>query len=232
MSVQDEARTLTLKEEREKLKQELIGLKEEMHKLSEQMNYWKEQIIQFEARTSPLAQELLMEAEEELKKVEKAYQSKSEEFKMTEERLTETEKTATYIAEQVPKMVPEFLRYFDENKKEFGRRIQNKFTIKSEERIVTNDVYARHSYNIPTSVIEIYNEDNMSLIVSSKDFYFNSKLYELTHDRGNVNVKWTSWYEDYVNDFTSALLASIKENFHDENFKLTIQESGFTLELV
>ena len=48
----------------------------------------------------------------------------------------------------------------------------------------------------------------------------------------NVVVNTAKWFINYCQEFISCFLEELQRRFKSDNFKLTIEESGFTLELV
>lgn len=128
-------------------------------------------------------------------------------------------------------MVSTFLEYLGNNLEAIGLETKKTYTV-MEVADFQNDRYGG-CYS-PTGSIGIYDESAKSFIVSSSDFYFKNTL--CTFDRGiydNLICHYSNWYTEYRNRFISVLLETLEKNYtYGEFFKLTIEDSRFTLELV
>lgn len=226
MSIKNEL--ITLKRTREDLEKQLSDISKILDNLIKQRNGLVQETETLSTRTSNLAKTLLKKVQEELKSInqqiiqeERRKANVEKEIEETNKNISQREKDTTlYIAEQSSIMIPKFLEYIEKNLEEIGREIRKTYSI----REVTN------SEGRTTRDIGIYDEKKNVFIVTSEDFYFTKYI------DGKLTDVYTEWYEDYRKSFISHLLETLKNNYHyykyDAFFKLTIEDSCFTLELV
>lgn len=237
---------MSVKQELESYKKDLERLQEEHAQISsllDDLNFEQEPIAEkveiLKNRTSTLAKTLLERTQQELDAINqeitialKKQANIERDLTETELKISERENSLTfYIQEQANRMVSEFLKYVGEHLEDIGSEITKKYRIIE----VTKHQPDRYgSYNIPTGNIGILDSDNTSPIVISSDFYFKNPLYSL--HRGDYDImicKDTEWYEEYRQKFIAIILETLKKNYnYGEFFKLIIDTSGFTLDLM
>lgn len=236
MSIKDELKTL--ESEREGLNEEERDTYSKLDKLYTQ----KVPIVQkaeiLKTRTSSLAQKLLEIVQKELEcinqeivQVEKRKEEIRKELEENKKNIfLKEENPALYIEEQSSIMVFAFLEYIEKHLEEVGLEIQKTFHIAE----ITCDRGDRiDTCHVPTGNIGIYDENSKNFIVSSQEFYFRKKLFTITEESHGMYCHKTEWYEDYHKKFVSFLLETLEKNYtYGELFKLTIEDSSFTLELV
>lgn len=229
MSVLNELETL--KATRKKLEENLARTSSSLTALYAKRAPILQKIEYLSTRTSSLAQTLLKEAQEELSKVNQEIAPVEKNMKKQKKELAENQQNISlreddptlYINEQSSIMISTFLKYMGDHLKDFGTAGKKTFRIESYETRIRDGLF------LPTGYVGIYDEGNHSFIVLSKDFYFAKSLYRYSNKRYSV----TEWYKTFFKQFVSQLLKTLKENYtYDEFFKLTIENSSFTLELV
>lgn len=200
-----------------------------------------------ESRSSSLARKLLAELQAELETILR-------EIKLLEEKKAELIATkketsskindyksniAPYIEEQSLLMVSDFLYYLSENLENIALSCINSSTPNTLKvyRVAEVSAYLSDRYGgcyVPTGAVGIYDENSETLITKSSDFYFSNKLYD--SNRGvydNLLCIRTAWYLKYRDCFISRVLELLNEKYlFGDTFELTIQKSGFTLELL
>lgn len=237
LSVKNEL--IALKGAREDLEKQLAEICSTLDKLYAQKVPLVQKAEILSTRTSSLAQTLLEKVQEELENV-------NQEIAQTESRQAEVKKeiaenqqnilqreddVGLYINEQSSIMVSTFFEYMRSHLEELGVEIKKNF------RIMEVTRYKDDRYNgchVPTGDIGIYDESKETFIVSSNDFYFKNNLYTITRGQYDALVcNETEWYKAYRNQFISHLLETLEKSYtFGEFFKLTIEDSYFTLELV
>lgn len=237
LSVQNEL--ITLRQKKEDLEKRLAEICSTLDNLYVQKSPIVQKVENLSTRTSSLAQTLLEKAQEELEKINqevvRAETSKTEvskELNEINQKILERDNDfSLYIKEQSSVMISTFIEYIRTHLEDIGAEIEKTY------RIVEVTQFRGDRYggcDIPTGDIGIYDESNKSFIVISKDFYFKHTLY--TIDRGFYNeliCYKNDWYKNYRDNFISLLVETLQKNYcFDEVFKLTIENSYFTLELV
>ena len=237
---------MSVKQELEHFKQKFESLQEEHTRISsllEDLNLEQEVIAEkvgiLKNRTSTLAKVLLERTQQELDAINQEITTALEKKATIEQSLSETglkiferENSLTlYIQEQAHRMVSEFLDYVSEHLEDIGSEISKRYRIIE----ITQHQPDRYgSYYTPTGNIGIYDSADTSPIITSSNFYFKNPLYSL--HRGDYDIvicKDTEWYEEYRKEFVATIIETLKKEYnHDEFFKLTIDTSTFTLELV
>lgn len=237
MSIKNELKAL--KQKKKKLEKELTKICSTLDNLYVKKSSLVQTVDTLSMRTSSLAQTLLEEAQEELKKfnqevskVEAAKAEVSNELHKVKEKILEIEdQFSLYINEQSSIMISTFIDYIKNHLKDISAEIKKTYQI-IEITHFKDDRYG--GCDVPTGKIGIYDESNKSFIVTSRDFYFKHELYTL--DRGRYDeliCHETDWYTKYRDNFISLLAETLQKSYcFDEFFKLTIENSCFTLELV
>lgn len=237
MSVHDEL--TTLKGAREDLEKKLAEICPILDNLYAKRNSLVQKAETLKTRTSSLAQTLLEKVQEELEKLnqeivqaEKTQAEVKKEIEENQQSISLREDDTTlYIKEQSSIMVSKFLEYIENHLEAIGEEIKMTFYIQGVTSYKEDRYYGCH---IPTGDIGIYNESKEFFIVKSNDFYFKDTLYTLTRGEYDALVcNETEWYKAYRNQFILLLLETLEKNYtYGEFFKLTIENSCFTLELV
>ena len=239
LSAKDELNTLKRKEE--DLEKRLREISSTLEKLHIKKSPILKKVETLSNRTSSLAQTLLEKAQEELEKVNqevvRAETSKAEVSKELNEIKQKIFKInndfSIYIKIQSSMMASTFIEYVRNHLKEIGSEIKKTYNILE----ITKFYNSREYYGcyIPTGNIGIYDESIKSFIVISKNFYFKHKLYTLyiDDDFGELSCHRNDWYKNYRDNFILCLCETLQKNYcFDEDLKLTIEDSYFTLELV
>ena len=237
MSIKNELKTL--KQKKKNLEKKLTEICSTLDNLYVKKSLLVQKVEKLSARTCSLAQILLEEAQEELKKfnqevseVEIVKAEVSKELHKVKEKILEREDGfSLYINEQSSIMISIFIEYIKDHLKDISAEIEKTYQI-IEITHFKDDRYG--GCDIPTGKIGIYDESNKSFIVTSRDFYFKHELY--TFARGPYDeliCHETDWYTNYCDNFISLLAETLQKRYcFDEFFKLTIKNSCFTLELV
>lgn len=237
MSIKNEL--ITLEGARRELQKQLEEISPILKELYAKKNPLVQKAETLSTRTSSLARNLLEKVQEELENVNKAIaQVESKQAKVKKEIKEKQQEISLrennvdlYINEQSQIMISTFFEYMRTNFEKLGLETKKEFYI-----IGVNDYKEdRYSdYYVPTGNIGIYDSEE-NLIVSSNDFYFENCLYTIKRDEhyDNITRYETEWYKDYRNKFVSHLLETLEREYtFGEFFKLTIEDSHFTLELV
>lgn len=192
-----------------------------------------------EGRKSSLAQKLIAENESKLDEVGKEIAKIQKQKEELEKRLSENEgkiiereeNTVAYIQEQVEQMIPEVLQYIGENIEGIGTNISEVFDIRDVGRLIESRYGNYWGY---TGNLGVYEGLTKEPITRSKDFYFDKTLYTEDSDGYDAVICIpTEWYKEYFSDFCKIFLRKLKESYcYGETLSLTIDETGFTLELV
>ncbi len=200
-----------------------------------------------ENRSSSLAQKLLSELQAELEAILREIKLLEEKKakliaakKETSSKINDYKSNvAPYIEEQSLLMVSDFLYYLSENLENIALSCINSSTPNTQKvyRVTEisgsiNDLYG--GCYVPTGAVGIYDENSEILITASRDFYFSNELYDLKRGvYNNLLCIRTAWYLKYRGCFVSRLLELLNEKYpFGDTFELTIQKSGFTLELL
>ena len=238
MSVKNEL--IALKEAREELKKQLTDICSTLNKLYAQKASLVQKAETLSTRTSSLAQTLLEKVQGELENVnQEIVQAESRQAEVKKEIaenqqniLQREDDVGLYIDEQSSIMISTFFEYMKSHLEELGTEIKKTFRIMEVTRYKNDRYYDCH---VPTGYIGIYDESKENFIVKSNDFYFKNDLYNLTRDAlyEALVCNETEWYKAYRNQFISHLLETLEKSYtFGEFFKLTIEDSYFTLELV
>ncbi|MCI9178192.1 MAG: hypothetical protein HFJ28_06585 [Clostridia bacterium] len=237
MSIKEEISTL--KAEQETLRSLREGVQLDLNSLQAEEQECQERAEALAEKKSGLAQKLIQKNDSRLEAINLGIALKRKDKKEFERRLKENqEKLASlegnimaYVQEQVQRMVPEFLGYLGKYLEEIGSLIKQKYIIRDVGRLI-EDRYG--SYIVYTGQIGVYRENEKTPITISKDFFFNQTLYTTSRDGYDaVSVIATPWYKQYLSDFRVAFQMKLKEEYsYSETLSLTIQDEGFTLELV
>ena len=228
-----------LKIEREALLKGSAEICKQLTEMEGQLTSLKAEEETLQSKTSNLAQQIRQQVKTQIKELEKQIkfirrQREERDAKISENArlIAEREdKPICYIDEQVGWIIAELLAYVQTHKVSIGRDLKREFfirAIKAEKK----DRYG--NYEVPTGDIGIYDEKDRRIIKSS-GFYFKQELYHLSRDPNldYVVVHRTQWYQDYVKTFVETLLIALEARYRgNDDLKLTIGESGFTLELV
>lgn len=235
------------------VKEELIQLKETKRDLEKKrkeieltlkdLNSEKNTIIEKErelnTRGSSLAKELLKNVRDGLENVERQIANTNSEYESLKKEIEENQINISireddaklYIYEQCTRMVADFNKYVEDHLEEIGMKIKKTFYIVEEMR-----QNCRQGL-IPTGNIGIVDNrdcveyNKKDYITISNEFYLKNKLYYESWDGWHYEM--TKWYESYREQFTLHLLEVLEKNCTwKEYFKLTIEDSCFTLELV
>ena len=237
MSIKNEL--TTLRREREEMEGKLAEINLTLDKLYAKREPIAQKAESLRTRTSSLAETLLEKVQKKLKEVnkeivrveKKQVELKEEIEKNQQNILLREDDVGLYIEEQSSIMVCVFLEYIKDHLEYLGLEIEKTFRIME----VTSDRGDRTcECHVPTGNIGIYDESEETFIVTSKDFYFEKKLFTITEDGYEMTCNKKEWYKAYHEQFVSHLLETLKKNYtYDEFFKLTIiKNSYFTLELV
>jgi len=237
LSVQNEL--IALKEARDDLKKQLAEICSTLNNLYAKRAPLVQKAENLSTRTSSLEQTLLEKVQEELGNINQDIaQAKKRQAEIKKELetnqqniLLKEDRVSLYINAQSSTMVSTFFEYVRNHLEEFGGKIKKTF------RIIEITHYEDDTYGgcyVPTGNFGIYDESNKSFIVSSKAFYFKKILCTFTRGEYEQPKCWrTEWYKAYRNLFVSHLLETLKKDYTCEKFfKLTIEDSCFTLELV
>jgi len=213
------------------LKCELMEVVSKKEKLDKQESELLEKVKILAGRTSPLARTLMEENKEEIEKIRREIEMLYNQQKALEEKLEENEKTLKeeYIQEQTERMVSQLLIYIDNHLNDIAYGLTRTFCIKP----ITESVFGNSG--MPTGDIGVYDGSNNFLITVTASFSFDEPLYTVKKSKYDLSCTYVynSWFDAYLTEFAENFCKEVKESFDDdENFKLTIKESEFTLELV
>lgn len=193
----------------------------------------------FKIRSSNLAKKLARQIEGELANCDKRIAELEIKKKEVEESLNDIRKklsdrledTTLYIQEQLETMIPRVLEYIRKHQEEIGYDLQRTFIIKDLE-LQRN--WGPDCFNAPIGDIMVQDSSNNFQITVTDNCYFENKLYDVEIDSYGVHyVAFTSWYEEYFNNFVKLFMSRLEKDFcFADSFKLTIDNNKFTLELV
>ncbi len=239
----------TLKEKETEVENELKKFFPILEELQKKKSNIQEKIEALQTRTSSLAKNLLKEVQKEQEKIAEEISFKEQEkneiqhildsiqkdIKKLDKNIKQKEKEPDiYIGIQCSIMINEFLTYMEKNINEFGMEITKTFQIKEEMETFHSDSYNGGSTEVPTGDMGIYDISKKTFVVISSEFYFHYiKLFEYVGDDVLDVPKCitTDWYCEYRKKFKSELLKTLEKRYNNENFELTIQKEGFTLNL-
>lgn len=224
--------------ERKVLNEKLEPISAELSKLYAEKNSLIVKAKQFCIHTSSLAKTLLEKTNKELFEINEKIHCCEEAEIILKDKIAKIESEIServdspdlYIKEQSEAMANVFIEYLKANAESIGSEIKKTFQV-TEITSFQEDRYGGCS--IPTGKIGIYDPIAGTFIINSNDFYFSNKLY--TIERGSydaLNCIYTDWYKDYRKKFISTFLKTLKRTYTGDDFKLTIKNPKFTLELV
>lgn len=236
MSVKQELEVLNSK--RKTLELQLEPFINGLTQLYFERNSLTEKVNKLSNRTSPLANTLREGAIKELSVINKQITSAEEAKKEIKERIEEINKeiskridsTDFYIKEQSEVMTKAFLEYIESNRESIGSEITKIFKV-SEITYFKDDRYG--GCHVPTGNVGIFEENKIESIISSTDFYFKDLIAKV--ERGEYDelvCSYTDWFKEYLKKFKATFLETLNNHFSSEDFKLTINNPEFTLELV
>lgn len=237
MSVAEDLKNLKFRQKN--LQEQSNQIRANLAELYKRRDFLKEQIEQLKAKTSQIARRIEKGVKEELcaleDKIEQDEAKKEQKDRKLQEinsAIAEREnETSIYIEEQVKRMVQIVLAYIKDYEYDIGRDLRREFSIHAEEAVV-QERYG--DYNIPTGKIIIHDEKR-GPITATCDFYFKQELYTISREPNleYVIVHQTEWYQKYFENFVQTFLKTLEKQYsNSKELKLTIRESGFTLELV
>lgn len=237
MSIEQEL--ISLKEKREYLREKIAEFSSKLEELDAIKIPLEEKFEILKQKTSPLAEKITKEVNKKLEDVVGKIIIFSHEKNEFQKKLEEVEKNISsrendpslYIHEQAEIIISEFLNYVSEHSEEIGNEIKKTYSFKDVKELI-QDRYS--DYHTPTGEVGIYDGITKSFIIKSKNFYFKENLYTIKRDEyDEVICTSTKWYNDYLNEFISVLLKTLKEKYnYSEIFELTIKPNSFTIELL
>ena len=213
------------KNRRTELQTNLADIKSRLDELYAEKEGFEKKIKILETRTSALAKELLEDSKREIRRLERSIaevQGEANTIKQflekTESNISEMEEhTTLYIQEQVKRMIAEVFNYIQNHSKKIGLDIKRTFQIKDGENL--------------SKTIGVF--DGETQVTVTKDFYFTGDCYLRNALDPHANFTKTLWYSEYCKDFQKAFNKMLKESWpYNSTFKLTINGTTFTLELV
>ena len=235
----------SLREKSKSLEKQISEAKSTLEELKRRRDELKVQKEEYSARTSELAKSLLAETqknldeyEEQIALVESQLEELQSNFEETRDDIRSLETgPLRYILEQTERMVPETLDYIKAHYEEIGAKIRKEFRVECEAKRV-DDRYG--DYRVPTGNLAIiacdYESDGLQpkeRISITRDYYFGKSLWSSSQGAyEETYVHYTDWFKGYISMFTKCFLEKIQTEYNFEDFKLTITDSGFTLELV
>ncbi len=224
--------------ERKVLNEKLEPISAELDKLYSEERSLTKKVKQLSERSSSVAKTLLAKAETELTEIKQKIHCAEEAETILTDQITEVESeiskrldsTDLYIKEQSVAMTNAFIEYLKANAESIGYEITKTFKVLE----ITSYHDGRYSgCDVPTGKIGIYDIKNKNFIISSNDFYFTNQLYTIkcgAYDE--LDCIYTDWYNDYHKKFIATFLKTLKRTYTGDDFKLTIKNPKFTLELV
>lgn len=229
----------SLKKEKNNIRKRIAEITSQLDTLRLQQKEFEDQVANFSARTSSLAERLAKkyqtfanEVSKEISIIKKTLDDLNSSLEKKQKEIDSREKNPTlYIQEQVEHMVSKTLEYIEAHFEEIGISIKRNFSISN----ITETVPDRYGdYTLPTGIICIYDDSTQSIIAKSRDFYFTQKLYDLSFDTAyyTTHCHTTDWFNEYYNKFKKHFLEELQHKYNYIDLKLTIKNSGFTLELV
>ncbi len=237
MSVHQEI--VQLQAEREPLQKEIASISSLLSPLYAEKKNLVEKTKAFSTRHSSLAKTLLEQTQqkinaldEQISEAEKRKENLKKQFEANQRKILEMADDPTlYIEEQTSIMISMFLEYLGNHLEEIGSQIKKRYT-------VTEITQLYDGYFVPSGNFGIYGASDSHIVVQSNDFSLpNTYLFTIHFDSikygYRIVCKISDWYANYRHRFTSRLLEELEKNFsYGEYFKLTIEDSSFTLELL
>lgn len=234
-----------LQEKKKKLELRLMWIDPALTELYGRNREVKEMIEKISTRNSSIAQSLLTEFQNELEGIgRQIIQNKKEKEDATnelekiyelEEKLIR-EQAEIYVKNQVQEMVSNFLEYVEKNLRNLALNLHNDFLVQPVTKF-EDDRYG--GCYVPTGAFCITNAGGSTQrILTTKKLTSDRILYTISRDNNydNLYCQWTEWYKAFQDNFISTFLKTLEEEYakseYEKNFKLTIKDSTFTLELV
>ncbi len=235
----------SLREKSKSLEKQISEANSTLEKLKGRRDELKVQKEEYSARTSELAKSLFAKTQKKLDEYEEQIALVESQLEKLQSNLSETrddigriESDPTqYIMEQIERMVPETLDYIKAHCEEIGTKIRKEFRVECEAKRV-DDRYG--AYNVPTGNLSIiacdYESDGLQpkeRISITRDYYFDKSLWNSSQGAyEETYVHYTDWFKRYISMFTKCFLEKLQDEYNFADFKLTITDSGFILELV
>ncbi len=240
----DQNKITTLRSTRTDLEKKLTTTESTLNLLHVQKESLIQKTTTLNTRTSSLAQTILKKTKQELEAINKEIvqlsirkQQLMEEILANQLMMQKEDEENLDLKKQASTMISDFLKYMENHLEDFGTEIKKTFRIQEKVNFGHSSVKFRSDF-FPSGNFFIYDlSKHFTITQSTNIFHFEHTLYTRTYKETGIitycSYIETDWYKNYRKQFISIILETLEKNYSYNNFfKLTIEESSFTLELV